>query len=70
VAVSDRSGGLRSRGEAAHEGAAPKAKGTALMKLATITQVTLDGVMQGNGEATEEERRDGFERFKVPDELS
>ena len=32
------------------------------MKLATITQVTLDGVMQGNGEATEEERRNGFER--------
>ena len=32
------------------------------MKLTTITQVTLDGVMQGNGEATQEERRNGFER--------
>jgi dihydrofolate reductase len=32
------------------------------MKLTTQTQVTVDGVMQGNGGATDEDRRDGFER--------
>lgn len=32
------------------------------MKLTTMTQVTVDGVMQGNGGATEEDRRSGFER--------
>ncbi|ONI69613.1 deaminase [Kribbella sp. ALI-6-A] len=32
------------------------------MKLTTMTQVTLDGVMQGNGGVTDEDRRDGFER--------
>src|SRR5580658_2988796 len=32
------------------------------MKLTTMTQVTVDGVMQGNGGATDEERRNGFER--------
>ena len=32
------------------------------MKLITMTQVTVDGVMQGNGGATEEDRRNGFER--------
>ena len=32
------------------------------MKLTTMTQVTVDGVMQGNGHATEEDRRGGFER--------
>ncbi len=33
-----------------------------MMKLTTMTQVTVDGVMQGNGGATDEERRNGFER--------
>jgi dihydrofolate reductase len=32
------------------------------MKLTTMTQVTVDGVMQGNGAASEEDRRGGFER--------
>jgi dihydrofolate reductase len=32
------------------------------MKLTTQTQVTVDGVMQGNGGATDEERKSGFER--------
>jgi dihydrofolate reductase len=32
------------------------------MKLTTQTQVTVDGVMQGNGGATDEDRGDGFER--------
>ena len=32
------------------------------MKLTTQTQITVDGVMQGNGGATDEDRRNGFER--------
>jgi len=32
------------------------------MKLTTITQVTIDGVVQGNGGASDEDRRNGFER--------
>lgn len=32
------------------------------MKLTTITQITLDGVVQGNGVASEEDRRNGFQR--------
>jgi dihydrofolate reductase len=38
-----------------------KEKGTAIMKLATNTMVTVDGVMQGLG-GPEEDRRGGFER--------
>jgi dihydrofolate reductase len=37
-------------------------KGTGTVKLTTQTQVTIDGVMQGNGGATDEDRRSGFER--------
>jgi dihydrofolate reductase len=32
------------------------------MRLTTMTQVTVDGVMQGNGGASDEDRRNGFER--------
>lgn len=32
------------------------------MKLTTMTQITLDGVVQGNGGATEEDRKNGFDR--------
>jgi dihydrofolate reductase len=32
------------------------------MKLTTMTQVTVDGVMQGNGAASDDDRRSGFER--------
>jgi dihydrofolate reductase len=37
-------------------------KGAATVKLTTMTQVTVDGVMQGNGGASDEDRRNGFER--------
>ena len=37
-------------------------KGTAIMKLTTVTQVSVDGVVQGNGGASDEDRRNGFER--------
>jgi hypothetical protein len=39
----------------------PSEKGTASMKLTTITHVSVDGVMQGLGGA-DEDRRGGFER--------
>jgi dihydrofolate reductase len=32
------------------------------MKLTTMTQVTVDGVVQGNGAASDEDRRNGFQR--------
>ena len=32
------------------------------MKLTTMMQVTVDGVVQGNGGASDEDRRSGFER--------
>jgi dihydrofolate reductase len=37
-------------------------EGAAIMKLTTLTQVTVDGVVQGNGGASDEDRRNGFER--------
>jgi dihydrofolate reductase len=40
----------------------PLWKGTATVKLTTMTQVSVDGVMQGNGGSSEEDRRSGFER--------
>jgi dihydrofolate reductase len=32
------------------------------MKLTTMTQITVDGVVQGNGGASDEDRKNGFER--------
>ena len=32
------------------------------MKLTAMTQVTVDGVVQGNGGASDQDRRSGFER--------
>ena len=32
------------------------------MKLTVMTQITVDGVVQGNGGASDEDRRKGFER--------
>jgi dihydrofolate reductase len=37
-------------------------RGIAIMKLTTMTKVTIDGVMQGDGHASDEDRRNGFER--------
>jgi dihydrofolate reductase len=46
---------------AAHEGRRAE-KETTSMKLTTMTQITVDGVVQGNGGASEEDRRNGFYR--------
>src|ERR1700729_3526602 len=59
---SDRGRGVRSTGERPPARSAPKEEGTAIMKLTTMTQVTVDGVVQGNGAASDEDRRNGFER--------
>jgi dihydrofolate reductase len=60
-AVSDRGRGVRSRGERPPTRGAPKEKETAIVKLTTTTQVSVDGVMQANG-PSQEERMAGFER--------
>ena len=44
--MSDRGEGVRGSGVAAQQGRR-QGEGTAIMKLTTMTQVTLDGVMQG-----------------------
>jgi dihydrofolate reductase len=46
----------------AARGGAAGGGGLAIVKLTTMTQLTVDGVMQGNGGTTEEDRRNGFER--------
>src|ERR1700727_3110020 len=60
-AVSDRGRGVRSKGERPPARGAPR-EGTAIMKLTTMTQVTVDGVVQGNGHASDEDRKNGFDR--------
>src|SRR6266567_8820584 len=65
-AVSDRGGGVRSRGESPPTRGAPKGqnlseKGMTIMKLTITTNVSVDGVMQGLG-GSDEDRRGGFER--------
>ena len=39
-----------------------ESKGIAIMKLTTVTQITVDGVTRGNGGGSDEDRRNGFER--------
>ena len=58
--MSDPDRGVRGRGERPPTRGA-KEKGIAIMKLTTITHVSVDGVMQGLGGA-DEDRRGGFER--------
>jgi dihydrofolate reductase len=63
--VSDPVGGVRSKGERPPARGADeelrRGKGFAIMKLTITTQVSVDGVMQGNG-PSEQDRKDGFER--------
>src|SRR5438132_1311461 len=60
-AVSDRGGGVRSGGDRPPARGAPNEKGTTIMKLTTTTQVSVDGVMQGNG-GRHPDLDHGFER--------
>jgi dihydrofolate reductase len=53
---------VRCRGPVVPNSDQPNEKGTATVKLTTQTQVTVDGVMQGNGGVSDEDRRSGFER--------
>src|SRR3546814_1660876 len=59
--VSDRGGGVRRRGERPPTRGALNEKGTTVMKLTTTTQVSVDGVMQGNG-GRHPDLDGGFER--------
>src|SRR5437868_15396663 len=52
---------MRSAPRCGHSGEDDQRKDE-LMKLTTMTQVTVDGVAQGNGGASDEDRRGGFER--------
>jgi len=54
--------GVRGRPRGVPTRSAHEEKGTVIMKLTTMTQVTVDGVMQGNGGVSDEDRRSGFER--------
>jgi dihydrofolate reductase len=60
--VSDRDSAVRWRVERPPTRGGPSGKGTAIVKLTTLTKVTIDGVMQGDGAASDEDRKNGFER--------
>src|ERR671934_1257177 len=53
---------MRSAPRRGHDEKTPPREKDEPMKLTTMTQVTVDGVMQGNGGASDEDRRNGFER--------
>lgn len=60
-AVSDRRRGVRRRSERPPTSGVLNEKGTTIMKLTTTTQVSVDGVMQGNG-GRHPDLDGGFER--------
>src|SRR5690348_10787825 len=53
---------MRSASRSGHNETDRHARKDKPVKLTTMTQLTVDGVMQGNGGASEEDRRNGFER--------
>src|SRR5262249_60256314 len=53
---------MRSAPRAGHDEKGRRERKDGRMKLTTMTQVTVDGVMQENGGASDEDRRNGFER--------